>query len=241
MKKYINRLYKKDFNSYCNMIKNDLKNDKKRFIVTVNPETLMMSKKDEEVRRLLTNRAVSLVPDGIIVVKTSKWLKMPVKERITGIELMQELLNIANVNSYSMYLFGAKKDILSTLVKRIKEEYPHINLLGATDGYVKNKDAIMKKIIKLKPDICLVALGIPEQEKLILKYYDKAEKGIFMGVGGSFDVLSGCKKRAPRIFIKLNLEWLYRIIKEPKRLKRFYKSNIKYLKKINELKKGKKD
>lgn len=229
MKKYINRLYKKDFNSYCNMIKNDLKNDKKRFIVTVNPETLMMSKKDEEVRRLFTNRAVSLVPDGIIVVKTSKWLKMPVKERITGIELMQELLNIANVNSYSMYLFGAKKDILSTLVKRIKEEYPHINLLGATDGYVKNKDAIMKKIIKLKPDICLVALGIPEQEKLILKYYDKAEKGIFMGVGGSFDVLSGCKKRAPRIFIKLNLEWLYRIIKEPKRLKRFYQYNLKYL------------
>lgn len=229
MKKYINRLYKKDFNSYCNMIKNDLKNDKKRFTVTVNPETLMMSKKDEEVRRLLTNRAVSLVPDGIIVVKTSKWLKMPVKERITGIELMQELLNIANANSYSMYLFGAKKDILTTLVKRIKEEYPHINLLGATDGYVKNKDAIMKKIIKLKPDICLVALGIPEQEKLILKYYDKAEKGIFMGVGGSFDVLSGCKKRAPRIFIKLNLEWLYRIIKEPKRLKRFYQYNLKYL------------
>ena len=229
MKKYINRLYKKDFNSYCNMIKNDLKNDKKRFIVTVNPETLMMSKKDEEVRRLLTNRAVSLVPDGIIVVKTSKWLKMPVKERITGIELMQELLNIANVNSYSMYLFGAKKDILTTLVKRIKEEYPHVNILGATDGYVKNKDAIMKKIIKLKPDICLVALGIPEQEKLILKYYDKAEKGIFMGVGGSFDVLSGCKKRAPRIFIKLNLEWLYRIIKEPKRLKRFYQYNLKYL------------
>lgn len=229
MKKYINRLYKKDFNSYCNMIKNDLKNDKKRFIVTVNPETLMMSKKDEEVRRLLTNRAVSLVPDGIIVVKTSKWLKMPVKERITGIELMQELLNIANANSYSMYLFGAKKDILTTLVKRIKEEYPHINILGSTDGYVKNKDAIMKKIIKLKPDICLVALGIPEQEKLILKYYDKAEKGIFMGVGGSFDVLSGCKKRAPRIFIKLNLEWLYRIIKEPKRLKRFYQYNLKYL------------
>ncbi len=229
MKKYINRLYKKDFNSYCNMIKNDLKNDKKRFVVTVNPETLIMSKKDEEVRRLLTNRAVSLVPDGIIVVKTSKWLKMPVKERITGIELMQELLNIANVNSYSMYLFGAKKDILTTLVKRIKDEYPHINILGATDGYVKNKDAIMKKIIKLKPDICLVALGIPEQEKLILKYYDKAEKGIFMGVGGSFDVLSGCKKRAPRIFIKLNLEWLYRIIKEPKRLKRFYQYNLKYL------------
>lgn len=229
MRKYINRLYKKDFNSYCNMIKNDLKNNKKRFVVTVNPETLMMAKKDEEVRKLLTNKGVSLVPDGIVVVKTSKWLKMPVKERITGIELMQELLNIANINSYSIYLFGAKKEVLSALVKKIKREYPHITILGATDGYVKNKDAIMKKIIKLKPDICLVALGIPVQEKLILKYYDKAEKGIFMGVGGSFDVLSGCKKRAPQLFIKLNLEWLYRIIKEPKRIKRFYQYNLKYL------------
>ena len=157
MRKYINRLYKKDFNSYCNMIKNDLKNNKKRFVVTVNPETLMMAKKDEEVRKLLTNKGVSLVPDGIVVVKTSKWLKMPVKERITGIELMQELLNIANINSYSIYLFGAKKEILSALVKKIKREYPNITILGATDGYVKNKDAIMKKIIKLKPDICLVA------------------------------------------------------------------------------------
>ena len=72
---------------------------------------------------------------------------------------------------------------------------------------------------------------------LIYKYYDKFDKGIFVGVGGSFDVLSGTKKRAPKIFIKLKLEWLYRITTEPKRLKRFYKSNVKYLKKINELKK----
>ena len=79
----------------------------------------------------------------------------------------------------------------------------------------------MKKIVKLNPDICLVALGIPYQEKLINKYIDIAKKGIYVGVGGSFDVLSGTKKRAPKIFIKLNLEWLYRLICEPKRLKRF--------------------
>ena len=87
----------------------------------------------------------------------------------------------------------------------------------------------MEEIIKLKPDILFVALGIPYQEKLIGKYYNKFKKGIFIGVGGSFDVLSGTKKRAPRLFIKLKLEWLYRIICEPKRLKRFFKYNVKFL------------
>ena len=87
----------------------------------------------------------------------------------------------------------------------------------------------MKKIVKLNPDICLVALGIHYQEKLINKYIDIAKKGIYVGVGGSFDVLSGTKKRAPKIFIKLNLEWLYRLICEPKRLKRFINSNVKFI------------
>ena len=86
---------------------------------------------------------------------------------------------------------------------------------------------------KVKPDIILVALGIPNQEKLIYKNLSKFDKGIFVGVGGSFDVISGCKKRAPKIFVRLKLEWLYRITVEPSRLNRFYQSNIKYLFKIN--------
>ena len=90
----------------------------------------------------------------------------------------------------------------------------------------------MKDIVKKKPDICMVALGIPYQEKLISKYFDKVNKGIYIGVGGSFDVMSGTKKRAPKIFIKLNLEWLYRIMTEPKRLKRFWNSNVKFMFKI---------
>ena len=90
----------------------------------------------------------------------------------------------------------------------------------------------MQKIVKLNPDICLVALGIPKQELLISKYIENAKKGIYIGVGGSFDVLSGVKKRAPKIFIKLNLEWLYRIIKEPKRIKRFWNNNVKFLIKV---------
>ena len=131
-----------------------------------------------------------------------------------------------------MFPFRVRKDdkkVIEKLVNVIKEKYSNINILGYSNGYEKDKDAIMKKIVKLNPDICLVALGIPYQEKLINKYIDIAKKGIYVGVGGSFDVLSGTKKRAPKIFIKLNLEWLYRLICEPKRLKRFINSNVKFI------------
>ena len=111
----------------------------------------------------------------------------------------------------------------------IKEKYPNLKIAGMTNGYVEDKDAVFKKIKKAKPDICLVALGIPAQEKLIYKHLDEFDKGIFVGVGGSLDVLSGTKKRAPKLFIKLNLEWLYRIAKEPKRLKRFWDNNVKFI------------
>ena len=102
-------------------------------------------------------------------------------------------------------------------------------IVGTSNGYVADKDKVFDEIVKLEPDIVLVALGIPLQEMLIYKHLNRFKKGIFVGVGGSFDVMSGMKKRAPKIFIKLNLEWLYRIMKEPKRLKRFYDSNVKFL------------
>lgn len=103
----------------------------------------------------------------------------------------------------------------------LKKNYPNLKLVGAANGYEKDKDNVFEKMARTKPDIVLVALGIPLQEKLIYKHLAKFYKGIFVGVGGSFDVISGHKKRAPKIFIKLNLEWLYRILKEPKRLKDF--------------------
>ena len=103
-------------------------------------------------------------------------------------------------------------------------------------GYIQDKDAAFDEIVNSNPDAVLVALGIPAQEILIYNHYDKFEKGIFIGVGGSFDVLSGVKKRAPQIFIKMNLEWLYRIACEPKRIKRFYQSNVKFIAKVKGMK-----
>ncbi len=231
MQEYLKKLYSKSKNEYFDELDKDLKNKNKRFIITVNPETLMMSEKDKELKNILDGN-YSFVPDGIAVVKVARKINISIPERITGIDITEHLLNVANTNKYSMYLFGAKEEVIQALVEKIKKEYKNIKLLGFSNGYVDDKDKIMEDIIKLNPDICMVALGIPNQEKLIYKYFDKAKKGIYIGVGGSFDVLSGAKMRAPKIFIKLNLEWFYRIITEPKRLKRFWNSNVKFMFKI---------
>lgn len=231
MKEYLKKLYTKDKNTYFKLLSNDLKNKHKRFIITVNPETLMMSESDSELKAILDGN-YSFVPDGIAVVKAARKVEINVTERITGIDISEYLLKLANENKYSIYLFGAKEEVIESLVEKIKKEYPNINILGYSNGYVKDKDKVMKNIIKKSPDICMVALGIPDQEKIIAKYFNKVNNGIYIGVGGSFDVMSGTKKRAPRIFIKLNLEWLYRIITEPSRLKRFWNSNVKFIFKI---------
>ena len=232
MKEYLKQVYSKSEKEYFKLLNKYLKNNTKKFIITANPETLTMATTDEEVHNMLLDKENSIVPDGIAIVKACQILNVPVTERIAGVDIAEYLLKEANNQKKSIYLFGAKPEVIELMVNKIKNEYPNINILGYSDGYVKDRDKIFKEIIKLKPDVCLVALGIPYQEKLIYKYLDKFDKGIFVGVGGSFDVLSGSKKRAPKIFIKLNLEWFYRIICEPKRLKRFWNNNVKFIFKI---------
>ena len=229
MKKLFDKLYKKSANSFYEILSNNLKENEKMFVVTANPETFMISEKDEEVKNMLLDERTIMVPDGIGVLKAGKKLGYNIEERITGIDIANKLLDFGNEQSKTIYLFGSKQEVIDSMKIVIEEKYPNLKLVGSSNGYVKDKDKVFEEIAKLEPDIVLVALGIPLQEKLIYKHLDEFDKGIFVGVGGSFDVISGHKKRAPKIFIKLNLEWLYRIIKEPKRLKRFYDSNVKFL------------
>ena len=232
MKELFKKLYNRSAESFYDVLNNGLYKKRKMFIITANPETFMKSETDEELKNALYNKETILVPDGIGIVKASRKLGYHISERITGIDIANKLLELGNIQSKSIYLFGAKQDIIDDMIKKIKTAYPNINILGATNGYVKNKDKVFDNISKLSPDIVLVALGIPQQEKLIYKHLSKFKKGIFVGVGGSFDVISGHKKRAPKLFIKTNTEWLYRILKEPQRIKRFYNSNVKFLLRI---------
>lgn len=225
-------LYKNSKEECYKLIDKKLKNKEKTFIITANPETYMLSEKDTEIKSIINDKNNLIVPDGISIVKTATFLGYNIKERITGVELAQYLFELANKNKYKVYLFGAKEEIIEKLEQVLLEKYPNIKIVGASNGYIKDKDAVMEYIKTTKPDIVMLALGIPLQEKLINKHLKDFKKGIFIGVGGSFDVLSGIKKRAPKFFIKLNIEWLYRILSEPKRIGRFLKYNIKFLFKI---------
>lgn len=229
MKDILEKIYNEEENIFYSILEDLLTTNKKKFIITVNPEIIMKSYKNIEIKEMLLNDNNILVPDGISIIKKAKQYNINIKERITGVDISSKALEICNKNKKSIYLFGSKKEVLDKLIININQKYPNINIVGFSDGYVEDKDKIMKEIISLSPDLILIALGVPNQELLINKYIEKAKKGVFIGVGGTFDVLSGCKKRAPKLFIKLNLEWLYRIICEPTRLKRFIQNNIVFM------------
>lgn len=229
MKDILGKIYNEEENIFYSILEDLLTTNKKKFIITVNPEIIMKSYKNIEIKEMLLNDNNILVPDGISIIKKAKQYNINIKERITGVDISSKALEICNKNKKSIYLFGSKKEVLDKLIININQKYPNINIVGFSDGYVEDKDKIMQEIISLSPDLILIALGVPNQELLINKYIEKAKKGVFIGVGGTFDVLSGCKKRAPKLFIKLNLEWLYRIICEPTRLKRFIQNNIVFM------------
>jgi len=233
MRKIFDKLYNKSFEEFNKTIFKNLKYNKKMFIVTSNPETFMIANQEKDFKTLLLNKDTTIVADGIGIVKSARMLGYKMAERVPGIDISINLLKYGNQLKKDLYLFGSTDEVITKMKSVLDTKYSNIKLVGSSNGYVNDKDKVFEEIISLKPDIILVALGIPEQEKLIYKHLSKFEKGIFIGVGGSLDVISGYKKRAPKILIKLNLEWLYRILKEPKRIKRFYQRNIKFIVLIN--------
>lgn len=234
LRRFFDKIYPDGEKKFFEEIDKDLKNEKKRFIVTANPETLMIANSNKELADCLLQEYVTIVPDGIGIIKGAKILGYPQKETITGVGLVEHLFKECNDTKKSVFLFGAKKEVVEKLKEVLEKDYPNIEIKGIENGYVEDRQKVFDEIEKLSPDLVLVALGIPAQELLINKNFEKFNKGIFIGVGGSFDVLSGTKKRAPKFFIKFHLEWLYRITTEPKRMKRFFDSNVKYLFKLSE-------
>lgn len=232
MKRFFEKLYKGSRENFLSQVYENLKNEKRMFIVTANPEAFMFGAENEEIAELLLNEKTTVVADGIGIVKGGKKVGIEIEERIPGVDIAEKLFEFGSELEKTIFLLGAKLEVIEALQKVLAEKYPNLKIVGAVDGYVEDKDGVFEEIKALAPDICLVALGIPAQELLIYKHLDAFNKGIFVGVGGSFDVLSGTKQRAPQFFINHNIEWLYRILKEPSRIKRFYDGNIKFLFKL---------
>lgn len=236
MKRFFQKLYTGSQAEFYDLLQKDLQYKRKRFIVTANPEAFMIGVRDSRYAQLLLDEQTTIVADGIGLVKGAQMLSIPINERIPGIEIAETLMKFGHQFHSSIYLFGAKPEVITAMKQLIKDEYPNLRLCGSSDGYIDDKEQVFQEMIKLQPDIVLVALGMPLQEQLIYQHLDRLKHGIFVGVGGSFDVLSGMKKRAPQLFIKCNLEWLYRLLSEPSRIKRFYNNNVKFIRQVRAMK-----
>ena len=185
-------------------------------IYTPNPEIIMTAYRDKEYAEIL-NSSDAVVPDGIGVVYASKILKHPVSERGTGFDLTCGIMDIAAEKGYKVFIYGGKEGVAESAAKILTQK--GVTIAGTAHGYQKDEHFAMEEIKRSGADIVLVCLGAPKQEKWIYKYKNEHE-ALYIGAGGSVDVLAGNTKRAPEFFCKTGLEWFYRLIKEPKRIGR---------------------
>lgn len=195
----------------------DYKNNEQLFIVNINPEIAVANYKNEEWKAKL-NKQKYQIPDGSGIVWASKKKKGNIKERITGIDLMLKICEKSQEYSSKIYLYGGAEGIADKAKIELEKQFPAITIVGTDNGY-QEEEKIIEKLKNTPIDILFVGLGSPKQEQFILKHEKEELKNIriLMPVGGSFDVISKTKKRAPKWMQKCNLEWLYRLIKEPKR------------------------
>jgi len=194
---------------------------KPRQVITANP-IMVMAALDNPAYMDMMKKADLVVPDGAGVVWASGYVGNPVQERVPGIEVMQELLGIAEERGWRVYLLGASSEVIGAAADKIKAKHPRLTLAGVRNGFFgENEDpAVVEEIRSSEPHLLFVGRSADRQEPWIAKYKEALGVPVIMGVGGSFDVLSGKLKRAPKLFIKLRLEWLYRLIQEPYRYKR---------------------
>lgn len=206
--------------NFISMLDKQIRIQQKSFVITANPEIVMKANDDNYFMDII-NQATHVVADGIGIVKAAQLFRTPLPGRVTGYDTMMGLLALSNEKKYSIYILGAKKTTLHKAEEIIQMNYPNLSIVGSHDGYFDWDDnTIPDQIKKLQPDIIFVALGAPKQEEWIAKHFKSFKSGLFIGVGGSLDVIAGTVKRAPIFWQKLNLEWFYRLIKQPSRWRR---------------------
>ena len=189
------------------------------YVVTPNSEIVYACREKPELQPVL-NGASLVLPDGIGVVYASRILKVPVKQKVAGIEFGSGMLAKAAEKGWRIYLLGSKPGVADEAAVKLAEKYPGLNVVGTADGYFKEDGPVVEKIRAAQPDILFVCLGAPKQEFWMAANGEATGAKLLVGLGGSLDIYSGNSKRAPDIWVKLGLEWAYRLVKEPWRIGR---------------------
>jgi N-acetylglucosaminyldiphosphoundecaprenol N-acetyl-beta-D-mannosaminyltransferase len=191
--------------------------------IAVNASKVVLMHREPALREMA--RSCELVTaDGQAVVWASRLLGDPLPERIAGIDLMSELLSLAELRGYRVYLLGARADVLERAVARVRSRHPRIALAGWRDGYFRSDEesSVAADIRAARPDLLFVGMPSPHKEHFLAQWGSELDVPFAMGVGGAIDVLAGVTRRAPRVWQRLGLEWAYRLAQEPRRLWRRY-------------------
>ena len=206
-------------------------------VVTPNAEIAEMCIEDETVNQIILSAEI-ILPDGAGIITAAEILGTPLKEKVAGVEFGMELIRHAEKHGYSLFFLGGKPSVAETAAERLKATYKNLKIAGTRDGYFEKtgaeNDAVIAEINASGADILFVCLGAPTQEKWIMaNRKNLTAVRLAACLGGSLDIYAGTAKRAPKIFIKLRLEWFYRLLREPKRLGRMMKipKYLRYVKK----------
>lgn len=200
-------------------------------LMGVNADKINLLNKNEKLKKIVNDCKI-INADGNSVIWASKVLGCELPERVAGIDLMQRLLEMAEEKGYRVYFLGAKEEVVGHLVEIYRDKYPKMQICGYRNGYFKEEewDAVGAELQKSNPQLVFVGITSPKKEYLVEYLMDMGIDSVFMGVGGSFDVLSGKIPRAPMWMQKMGLEWLFRVMKEPRRLfKRYFVGNWQFI------------
>lgn len=213
-----------------------IKNKKPSYIVTPNVDHIVKLEKDEEFKAVYKN-ADLILTDGMPLIWISKLLKTPIKEKVSGSDVFPKVCELADKKNYKIFLLGAAEGVGLRAAKNLRVKYPNIDIVGVVSpsyGFEKNDDEIediISDINKVNPDILVVGLGAPKQEKFLYKYKEKLNVPVSLAIGASIDFEAGNIKRAPKWMQRNGLEWLYRFLKEPTRMfKRYFIDDVKIIK-----------
>lgn len=191
----------------------------KGYVVTPNAEIVYEATRDPEFCRLL-NDACLVLPDGAGVVLGAKILGTPIQEKVAGIEFGDAICGLMAQTGGRVYLLGSKPGVAELAAEKLVQKHPGLTICGTADGYFQDEQPVVDKINAAKPDVLFVCLGAPKQERFMKAHLAQLDVHLMLGLGGSLDGYAGIAQRAPQWMINLSLEWLYRLIKEPKRLGR---------------------
>ncbi|MCZ2101954.1 MAG: WecB/TagA/CpsF family glycosyltransferase [Chitinophagales bacterium] len=198
----------------------------------INAGKVVQLQKDLTLRTSVNDSDIINI-DGQAVIWAAKFLSKPVKARVAGIDLMEQLVDMAARHQYTIYLLGAKEEVISRLVSIFEARYGQKLIVGFRNGYFSQAEeiGIFKEIEEKKPNMLFIAISTPKKENLLYTYKNEIKSvNLIMGVGGSFDVLSGYTKRAPLWMQKIGMEWFFRFIQEPLRMwKRYLIGNVAFL------------